>query len=330
MKHRRAVITGIYGQDGSYLFELLLENGYEVHGIVRDRLTENDRLIKAHLDAKGKRPIVHLCDLSSTEKLSEVIRSVKPDEFYHLAAIHFSSQESDADKLRGDTELFKNNVASTLNILSSLHQYAPQCRIVLAGSCLMYDADQNAFQNEKTPFNTSSMYGLAKITENGLARHFRRLGQHVSMAIFYNHESPRRSEAFVTKKVVKNLVAISKGERESFEIGDIYAKRDWGYARDYVRGVWLIAQQKAPRDYILATGERHSVKDLIVAIAKKLHIEDWRRHVTINRELISRKKKSHMVGDAALAGKKLKWSRSVDFAGLVDLLVKNELSGKLD
>lgn len=330
MRRKRAIITGIFGQDGSYLFELLLARGYEVHGIVRASLTENDRAVKAYLKKKGKCPRVHVGDLASPVELGRIIRAVKPDEFYHLAAIHFSSQDKHADRLRADTELFHNNVSSVLNILGTLQQDAPRCRVVLAGSCLMFDAAPGSLQDEKTPFKTGSMYGLAKITENGLARHFRALGQHVSMAIFYNHESPRRSGDFVTRKVVKGLVAIARGKSETLEIGDIHARRDWGYARDYVLGMWLMARARVPRDYILATGKQHSVRDLIVAAAGKLGVKDWRRRLRINHALISRRKKNHMTGDATLARRVLKWRHSVDFNGLVDILVENELKGELD
>ena len=329
MSQKKALITGIFGQDGSYLCELLSDKGYKVYGIEKQPLPENSRKIKKYLASKGCKPALINCDLYSYDDVARTIKKIGPDEVYHLAAKHYSSQSKGAaDKL--DRRLFNENVSSTLNLLVVLEEYSPKTRCVLIGSCLMFDASKQSPQNERTPFKSGSMYGLAKIIENRIGRHFRGQGMHVSMAIFYNHESPRRSESFVTKKIVKNMVLVKKGKIEKFELGNLEAVKDWGYAKDYVKGLWKICRQKTPRDYILATGQGHTVRDFIEETSKALGINDWCKHITINPGIISRKVKINLIGDASLARTRLRWENTVNFHGLVRLMVESELKNNLD
>jgi len=329
LSRKIALITGIFGQDGSYLCELLMDKGYKVYGIEKKPLPENSRKIKRYLASNGYKPAVIDCDLYSYDDVASVIKKIMPDEVYHLAATHYSSQSKGAaDKL--DRRLFNENVSSTLNLLTVLEEYSHKTRCVLVGSCLMFDASKKSPQDERTPFKSGSMYGLAKIIENRIGRHFRGQGMHVSMAIFYNHESPRRSDSFVTKKIVKNMVLVKKDKIKEFELGNLDTVKDWGYAKDYVKGLWQICRRKTPGDYILATGQGHTVKDFVEETARALDIDDWRKHVKINPGIISRKVKVVLIGNASLARKRLGWKNTVNFRQLVRSMVNNELRNRMD
>ncbi|MCK4789374.1 MAG: GDP-mannose 4,6-dehydratase [Desulfobacteraceae bacterium] len=324
---KRALITGPFGQDGSYLCELLAEHAYEVHGIIREPLSENSEKIKNYLASKSIEPIVHYCDLNEYDDVKKTIEQAKPAEIYHLAATHFSSELSTESR---DRSLYQNSVSVTFNILTAANEVQQAAKIVVAGSCLMFDASDVSPQNENTPFKTRSYYGLAKTTDNQLVIFFRHKGMHVSMAIFYNHESPRRRNGFVTSKIVKNMVSVAKGEIGSFELGDLNAIKDWGYAKDYVYGIWLMAQQSNADDYIFATGKGRTIRDFVDRTAGVLNISDWQQHVAIRPELVVRKLEIDLVGDPSHATRQLSWNHSISFHQLVDLMVKNELSGQLD
>lgn len=324
---KKALITGPFGQDGSYLCELLTGQGYEVHGIAREPLSGNSENIKNYLASKYIEPIVHYCDLNEYDDVKNIIKQVKPSEIYHLAATHFSSELSTENR---DQSLYQSNISATFNILRAANKVHQGAKIVVAGSCLMFDASDISPQNENTYFKTKSYYGLAKITENQMVRFFRHNGMHVSMAIFYNHESPRRRNDFVTKKIVKNMVLVAREEINSFNLGNLNTIKDWGYAKDYVYGIWLMAQQPHPDDYILATGKRRTIRDFVERTASALDISDWQQHVKIKPELVVRKLDIDLVGDPSHAKQQLAWEHSISFYQLVELMVKNELSGQLD
>lgn len=329
MYGKRALITGVLGQDGSYLCELLATESYNVFGVVKKDLSENSVKILKHLKGKGCYPEIVDCDLYSYNDVVNIIRNITPDEIYHLAATHYPSQASDA-KDDMDRNLFVNNVSNTINLLTALKEASPQSHCVLAGSCLMFDASDVSPQDEHTPFRSGSMYGLAKITEFNIGRFFRDKGMHVSMALLYNHESPRRAESFVTQKIVKNMALVKQGKTRDFELGNLDTIRDWGYAKDYVRGLYLIARQQIPGDYVLATGKEHTVRDFIKQVAKVLEIPDWESHVKLNPEIINREVTTKLIGSPFLAERVLNWKRSVDFEALVSLMVESELTGKMD
>jgi GDPmannose 4,6-dehydratase len=324
---KKAIITGVFGQDGSYLCELLVNKGYEVHGIIRDKSSTNSVRIKQHLSSKSTSLTIHCCDIYNYNELIKVIKYIDPHEIYHLAAKHFSSEKSTNEN---DRLLYKDNITATFNILSAVKEYKSNIKIILAGSCLMFDGSNITPQNEMTPYETISFYGLAKITELELAVFFRNLGLFVCVAILYNHESPRRSPNFVTKKIVSNMVKIYRGEQEYFNLGNLDAIKDWGYAKDYVYGLWLMTKIDKPMDFILATGISRTIKDFIHAVSKKLRFDDWRNCVVVNKEIIKRNVKTQLIGDASQAKKELGWAPCISFYDMVGLMVECELSGSLD
>jgi GDPmannose 4,6-dehydratase len=329
--NKRALITGIYGQDGSYLSELLLEKGYEVHGIEREPLANGARAVCEYLKKKGVFPLItHSCDLNSYAEVRELIGRVGPDECYHLAAAHYSSEIYDPDRKVMDRDLFHNNVWSTLNLISGINEVSPHTRLVLAGSCLMFEESDQSPQNEETPYAARSMYGLSKITARNVLDYFRKeYNLHLSVSILYNHESPRRQTTFISRKIVSNLVKVKRNEVSEFFLGDLRAVRDWGYAKDYVYGMWLMAQRDKPKDYILATGQPHTVEDLLTTAAHILEV-NLEGIVKQDKGLISDNPRTILLGDSGLARKELKWSPATDFEGLIEILIKHELNNTLD
>jgi GDPmannose 4,6-dehydratase len=324
---KRALITGIFGQDGSYLCEILIEKGYEVYGIVGKDSSKNSEQIKLYLVNKLVKPCICLCNIHQYDEVLEAIRNIKPDEIYHLAAKHYSSEMS---SYANDRLLYLDNITATFNILSALKECKYNSKVILAGSCLMFDGSDTCLQDEKTPFQSESFYGLAKITEQKLAEFFRNMGVFVSMAILYNHESPRRSDNFVTKKIVKNLVQICNGKQNEFSLGCIDAIKDWGYAKDYSYGMWLMAQEDIPSDYVLSTGTKRTIKDFIEVASSELGIDNWTNYIKINNKLIRRNNTTHLVGNPSLAKENLGWNHTINFEELVKLIVKSELSETLD
>lgn len=331
MANKRALITGIFGQDGSYLAEFLYGEGYEVHGVERHPLTDSARSISEHLKKKGISTLfLHNCDLNSYAKVRELMNKVRPDECYHLAASHYSSEVSNVNRRLIDRELFHNNVLSSLNLIGAISEVSYHTRFVLAGSCLMFEESEQSPQHEYTPYVAGSMYGLSKITASKVLNYFREIhGLHLSVAILYNHESPRRQETFISKKIVSNLVKVKRNDISGFSVGDLSAIRDWGYAKDYVYGMWLMAQRDNPKDYILATGQGHTVEDLLDCAAKQLSI-NFKDIIEQNKELIREPPKTILLGDPSLAKAELKWVCTVDFEELIAILIKNELNGTLD
>jgi GDPmannose 4,6-dehydratase len=322
---KRALITGIFGQDGSYLTELLAAKNYEVHGIARPQLSTHSQKLRHHLSDKGVTPIVHDCDLNSFAEISELVREVRPDECYHLAAVHHSAQTL-TNSLEYDSLQLEQNILSVLNLLHALRESAPQSRFVLAGSCIMFEDSGVSPQNETTTFRSTSPYGTSKIIGQELTELFRaRHRLHASVAILYNHESPRREAHFVSQKIVKGLVRVSRGENQSIQLGNLADVKDWGFAGDYVYGMWQMTQADSPADYILATGIAHTVADFVKQAAEILELKTWRELVTVQPGLTRPSTKTQLVGDPRRAQTVLGWRPSVDFRGLIELLVRHEL-----
>jgi len=324
---KRAIITGIFGQDGSYLCEILIEKGYEVYGIVGKDSSKNSGQIKLYLANKSIKPKVYSCNIYHYDEVFEAIRKIKPHEIFHLAAKHYSSEMS---SYANDRLLYLDNVTATFNILSAIKECKYSTKVILAGSCLMFDGSNTSLQDEKTPFQSVSFYGLAKIAEQKLAEFFRNMGVFVSMAILYNHESPRRSSNFVTKKIVRNLVQICKGEQKGFSLGSIDVIKDWGYAKDYAYGMWLMAQVDTPAEYVLSTGTKRTIKDFIDLASKDLGIDNWTDYINIDKKLLRRSNNLHLVGNPLFAKEKLGWNHTMKFEELVSLIVQCELSESLD
>lgn len=327
---KTALITGVFGQDGSYLTELLLAKDYEVHGIEKLPLRPHASRISQYLAAKNCRVILHECNLNSFDTVEDLFKSLKPCECYHLSATHYSSEISDAERYSVDRSLYHNNVLSTLNMLYAIRNVSPETKFVLAGSCLMYDGLTQFPQNESMPYKSNSIYGLSKIAASNVVSYMREAHDlHLSVAILYNHESPRRSEDFVTKKIVSNLLKYKNKIITHFALGDLKIVRDWGYAKDYVYGMWLMCQQTKPKDYILATGLGHTVEDFLACAAKLIQV-DWRECVHVKREIIGALPGTTLVGNPALAQTELKWLNSVNFNELIKIIVENEMAGTLD
>lgn len=322
---KKALITGIYGQDGSFLCEQLLGQKYDVVGVVRKNLSKASLVIKKELDNKGIKPRLLTVDLLEKEQVAALFEQEKPDECYHVAAYHVSSEGRGNGNTISEQELFNNNLLMTANILDGIKRMSPNTKIVTAGSCLMYDDSSTVMQDEDTPFCSHSLYGLAKISENMLVKYYRNLGVFVCNAILYNHESHRRTEDFVTKKIVKNMVDIYKGKITKFSLGNLEAEKDWGYAGDYTVAMQLMLKASTPDDYILATGTTHSIREFVGCCADILNIRDWENKIMIDNNITKRKIKGRLCGNSERAKKVLGWSHKKDFRKLVENMIENQM-----
>lgn len=322
---KRALITGIFGQDGSYLCEQLSREGYEVHGIARRDLSENSKEIREELGRCGVVPIVHGIDLYSTKQVQEIIREVRPNELYHVAAQHVSSEGTGNGEGESEQTMFIKNVTATANILEACETHSKETRIISAGSCLMFDGSDTEMQNENTPFETNSLYGLAKITEASLVNYYRKKGLYVCTAILYNHESHRRAKGFVTKKIVSNMVAIVNGAIERFSLGDITVRKDWGFAGDYADAMIRMCRATDARDYILSSGETHTVRDFIEMCAEELNLSNWQEYIDVGETDIQRRTVGLLFGDPSAAEKDLKWKRGYSLRDIVHEMVLFEV-----
>lgn len=323
---KRALITGVFGQDGSYLAELLAGNGYEVHGLARATPSAHSLGIQARLADRGVVPRLHACDLLDYGAVRSLVAGLRPEECYHLAAVHYSSEVLPTEQIRQDRALFEQNAVSTLNLLSAIRDGSAGTRFVLAGSCLMYDACGTSPQSESEPFASRSLYGLSKITASGLVDYFRSAhGLHASTAILYNHESPRRQPAFVTRKIVQGLVGVKRGRLPHLQLGNLHGVKDWGWAPDYARGMSLMAQAASPSSWILATGVPHTVEDFVRETADILGYTDFREVVRVESGLARPSDAVPLIGNPARAYAQLGWSHSVTFRRLVELMVEHEL-----
>jgi GDPmannose 4,6-dehydratase len=316
MQIRRALITGITGQDGSYLAEFLLAKGYEVHGIVRRVALEDPSRRLERIAAFSDRLHLHPASLESFPSLYRVLQSVRPDECYHLAAQSFVSYSFD-----DEFSTLNVNINGTHFVLAALKDVAPDCRFYFAGSSEMFGAVVELPQNENTRFHPRSAYGISKVAGFDLTRNYREAyGLHASSGILFNHESPRRGFEFVTRKVTSGLARILAGQATELRLGNLDAKRDWGHARDYVEAMWLMLQQDQPDDYVVATGISHSVHDFVKMAfgLVGLNSDDY----VVNDPGFYRPAEVHvLVGDAAKARATLGWRQKIDFEELVREMV---------
>ena len=306
----------------SYLAELLKAKGYELMGIVRNPMSLNSARIKQELDKEGVFIETMDIPLTNYKLLREAINDFKPDEIYHLAASHYSAEKAD---IATESNIFIDNISATSNILDICYNDMKGVHIVTAGSCLMYDATMTDMQSEETAFSSNSYYGIAKITENMLVEMFRARGLYACMAILYNHESHRRSDSFVTRKIVKNMVKVAKGEQKRFTLGTLDAKKDWGFAGDYVHAMYLMANQDAPQDYILSTGILHTIGEFVEECAKQLNIDNWRDCVDVDSSIIVRKNAATLRGNNSLAEQKLGWKVNKSFKDIISEMINEEM-----
>jgi GDPmannose 4,6-dehydratase len=316
----RALITGITGQDGSYLAELLLEKGYEVHGVVRRVAFEDPTHRLWRLRDTLDRITLHAASLESFASLFRVVAEVRPDECYHLAAQSFVSYSFD-----DEFSTINTNINGTHFLLSALKDLAPECRLYFAGSSEMFGNAPQSPQNEDTPFNPRSPYGISKVAGLHLARNYREAyGMFAVIGILFNHESERRGFEFVTRKTSSTVAKIKRGLAEELVLGNLDARRDWGYAPEYVRAMWNMLQQDAPEDYVIASGVSHTVREFVEKAFEVVGLP-WDRYVKADERLYRPTEINELRGDASKARDRLGWTPCVRFERLVEIMVEADL-----
>jgi GDPmannose 4,6-dehydratase len=319
MSGKRALITGITGQDGSYLSELLLSKGYEVHGIVRRVALEDPDHRLGRLREIRSRLVLHAASLESYASIHRVVHEVCPDECYHLAAQSFVSYSFD-----DEFSTLNTNINGTHYLLGAVKSLARDCRFYFAGSSEMFGHTDEVPQNECTRFHPRSSYGISKVAGFDLTRNYREAyGLHASSGILFNHESPRRGFEFVTRKITSGVARILAGRSTELRLGNLEAQRDWGHAREYVDAMWRMLQQPAPDDYVVATGECHSVRDFVELAFSHAGL-DYRKYVVADPELYRPAEVNVLKGDAAKARRVLGWHHRSGFAELVREMVDED------
>ncbi len=324
---KRALITGITGQDGSYLAELLLDKGYEVHGIIRRTSTFNtDRIDHIYVDPHSAeaRLFLHYGDLTDGTMLRRILEQVQPHEVYNLGAqshvrVSFDSPEYTVDSVG----------MGTLRILEAIRDYQHrtglEVRFYQAGSSEMFGKVQEIPQRETTPFYPRSPYACAKVFAHWQTINYREsYGLFASNGILFNHESPRRGETFVTRKITRAVARIVAGQQKKLYLGNLDAKRDWGYAKDYVKAMWLMLQQDQPDDYVVATNETHAISEFLDLAFAHVNL-DWHDYVEFDPRYLRPAEVDLLIGDATKAREKLGWEPSVTFEQLVHLMVESDL-----
>lgn len=313
---KKALITGVTGQDGSYLAELLLEKGYRVYGMVRRASTENYERIN-HL--RDRIDLVQ-ADLLDQLSLIKMLETVQPDEIYNLAAMSFVPTSWNQPVLTGEF-----TAIGVTRMLEAMRLVAPKAKFYQASSSEMFGMVREVPQNEKTPFHPRSPYGVAKVYGHHITVNYREsYGLFTVSGILFNHESPRRGKEFVTRKISDGVAQIKLGLAKELRMGNLEARRDWGFAGDYVRAMWLMLQQNQPDDYVIATGHDHSVKDFLELAFGHVGLR-WQDHVVVDPALLRPAEVDHLLGDASKAREKLGWKPSVSFEELVRMMVDADL-----
>ncbi len=313
----RALITGVTGQDGSYLAELLLDKGYEVAGMVRRSSTVSFERI-AHLMDRVEFVSGDLLDQLS---MVETLRSFEPDEVYNLAAQSFVQTSFSQPVLTGET-----TALGVTRLLDAVRLVDPSIRYYQASSSEMFGKAAEVPQTETTPFHPRSPYGVAKVYGHWITVNYREsYGLHASSGMLFNHESPRRGLEFVTRKISHGAARIALGQESELRLGNLDAKRDWGFAGDYVEAMWRMLQQDEPDDFVVCTGETHSVREFCQVAFGHLGL-DWEAHVVIDERFIRPAEVDLLVGDASRAAKGLGWSPTVNFEELVTMMVESDMA----
>jgi GDPmannose 4,6-dehydratase len=314
---KRAVITGITGQDGSYLAELLLSKGYEVVGVVRRSSANNYWRIEHILDRITLKP----ADLLDQLSLIRLIDEAKPDELYNLAAMSFVPASWDQPMLTGEF-----NSQGVTRVLEAVRQVNPRIKIYQASSSEMYGKVREVPQTEMTPFYPRSPYGVSKVFAHYITVNYRESYDLFAVSgILFNHESPRRGIEFVTRKVTDGVARIKLGMSTSLGLGNLDAHRDWGFAGDYVRAMWMMLQQERADDFVIATGESHSVKELVQIAFGHVGL-DWEKYVRLDPRFLRPAEVDHLIGDASKARETLGWTPDVNFTQLVQMMVDADLA----
>jgi GDPmannose 4,6-dehydratase len=320
---KRALITGITGQDGSYLAELLLSKGYEVHGLIRRASSFNTgRLDAIYADPHqaDARLRLHYGDLSDASGLARLLTKIEPEEIYNLAAQSHVRVSFDCPEYTTDI-----TATGVIRLLESIRETGLKPRFYQASSSEMYGKVQEVPQTERTPFYPRSPYACAKVCAYWATVNYREsYGLHASNGILFNHESPRRGETFVTRKITRAIAHLVCGLQDKLYLGNIDAKRDWGYAREYVEAMWLMLQQPEPDDYVIATGETHSVSEFLEMAFSHMGL-DWKKHVEFDPRYVRPAEVDLLIGDPSKAKKKLGWEPKTKFADLVKLMVDEDV-----
>jgi GDPmannose 4,6-dehydratase len=321
---KKALITGITGQDGSYLAEFLLAKGYEVHGIIRRASTFNtgriDHLYKdPHIN--GVRLFLHYGDIADSTNLIKLLYRIQPDEVYHLAAQSHVRVSYDIPEYTGDV-----TGLSTIRILEAIRETGVKARFYQASSSEMFGKVHEVPQRETTPFHPRSPYGVAKVYAHWAAVNYREsYDLFACCGILFNHESPRRGETFVTRKITRAVARIKDGQQKNLYLGNLDAKRDWGYAKEYVEAMWAMLQQDKPEDYVIATGETHSVAEFLTEAFSYVNL-DWRDYVELDPKYLRPAEVDLLIGDASKARREIGWNPKVTFKELVRLMVDADVS----
>ena len=321
-KYKKALITGITGQDGSYLAELLLGKGYEVHGLIRRSSSFNtDRIEHLYKDPHdpAARLFLHYADLSDGSGLHEVIGKIRPDEVYNLGAQSHVRVSFDQPVYTAQVDAL-----GTIRLLEAIRNAGRPIRFYQASSSEMFGEVAEVPQRETTPFHPRSPYGCAKVYSHWQTVNYREsYGMFCCNGILFNHESPRRGETFVTRKITRAATRIKEGLQDKLFLGNIEAKRDWGFAGDYVEAMWLMLQQDEPDDYVVATGETYSVREFLDEVFGLLEL-DWNKYVEIDPRYYRPAEVDILLGDAAKAREKLGWAPKMDLKGLAGVMVEHD------
>lgn len=323
---KKAIITGITGQDGSYLAELLLEKGYEVHGIIRRSSSFNtERIDHLYSDPhiEDTKLFLHYGDLTDSSNICRILEKVEPDEIYNLGAQSHVRVSFDTPEYTGDVVGL-----GTLRLLDAIKDTKIKTKFYQASSSELYGKVQEIPQKETTPFYPRSPYAVAKLYAYWMVVNYREsYDMYNCNGILFNHESPRRGETFVTRKITKALAKIVAGKQNKLYLGNLDSKRDWGFAKDYVEAMWLMLQQDSPDDYVVATGETYSVKDFLTEAFKTVNL-DWEKYVEIDSKYFRPAEVDLLIGDASKAKQKLNWTPKTSFKELVKIMVEADLAAE--
>lgn len=314
---KRALITGITGQDGSYLAEFLLQKGYQVFGLTRRTSTPNYERIKHLIDKIELIP----GDLLDQQSLTSAVAKANPDEIYNLAAQSFVAASWSQPVLTGEF-----TALGVTRMLEAIRQVKPSAKFYQASSSEMFGKAKESPQNEQTPFHPRSPYGVAKVYGHWITINYRESYDLFTVSgILFNHESPRRGLEFVTRKISHTVAKIHLKEADHIVLGNLDAKRDWGFAGDYIQAMWMMLQQKTPDDYVIATGENHTVREFCEAAFKVVGITNWQKYVKTSKEFTRPAEVDFLIGDAAKAKKVLGWQPKVTFGELVQMMVTADI-----